>query len=322
MKLFKVLPPIIVAAFLFGTSVFALDVIPSGKCVGIKLYTDGLVVVDTEPVIANNGKSYSPASELKSGDIIKSVNGRTISSIQALADEIQSNGSSSITLTLSDNKTVRDVILTPVQTSDGFRLGVWLRDSTAGLGTITFTTNNSFAALGHGICDIDTGNIIPVGHGIIQDCTIKEIAPGSNGVPGAITGSIDGNELGTVTANTELGLFGSLDVPVNGATMEVASRKEVRTGDAYILADVDGNGVRRYSVEIKRVSPPLFGTKDMVIKITDPSLIEKTGGIVQGMSGAPIIQNNKLVGAITHVFVNDSLSGYAVLAERMSLLQN
>lgn len=293
----------------------AINVIPSGECVGVKLYTDGLVVVDTTPIMDIDGKSRNPAEVfgIKKGDILKAADGIPLESNEMLAEKV-TDCDSKLTLTICRDNNNFDVAVTPVETSDGKKLGLWLRDSTAGLGTITCYYGNNFAALGHGICDIDTGKIMPVNRGVIQKCKVISVNTGS---PGALTGEITGKELGIITQNTEYGLFGKLENTPVGDTVEVASKSEVKCKEAYILADIDGSGAKKYTINIKRVSPPLFGTKDMVISITDPELIEKTGGIVQGMSGAPIIQNNKLVGAVTHVFVNDSLSGYAILAEHM-----
>lgn len=312
----------ITAFFIFffaASSAHAMEVIPSGKCVGVKLYTDGPVVVDTTPLTARDGRKIDIAAGygIKKGDIIKKINGEDILSNQMLLAKLDENGISEITLTIDRDNSEREISLTPADTADGPKLGLWLRDSTAGLGTITCYTHDSFAALGHGICDIDTGNIMPIDRGIIQSCTISSVSKGKNGIPGAITGTIDGAELGSITENKDCGIFGKTSERPNGNPIEVADKSEVRCGKATILADVDGNGVKEYSIEIKQISPPLFGTKDMVIKVTDDELIQKTGGIVQGMSGAPIIQNGKLAGAVTHVFVNDSLSGYAILAEHM-----
>ena len=305
--------------FFFTFTAYALEVIPSGECIGVKMYTDGLIVVNTSELKDKNGKIRNIAHEygIKKGDIIKKINGREAISSHTLADTVASSGGKELTLTIENDNKATEKKVKPIRTDEGYKLGIWLRDSTAGLGTITFFTQNSFAALGHGICDIDTGNIMPIHRGIIQDCTINSIVKGSNGSPGAITGNIDGSEKGKITKNTEKGIFGTLSSPPIGKAMPVADKKEVKTGDAVILADVDGNGVQEYSIEIKRIFPPMSDTKDMVIKITDSSLIEKTGGIVQGMSGSPIIQNGKLVGAVTHVFVNDPTRGYGIFIENM-----
>lgn len=316
-KVFAALP---VFLFLLSINVFAKYVIPSGECVGIKLYTNGVVVVDTSEITDINGKNFDIASgyNIKPGDIITMVNGNAISTIDEVAD-ILSSSTGNITLTVKTNEKTRDITIVPPETSDGRRLGLWLRDSTAGLGTITYIDENSFAALGHGICDIDTGNIMPIDHGIIQECTVTSISAGKSGYPGALIGNIDGAELGNVTNNTECGLFGKLISPPSDMrkAVEVLSASEVKTCDATILADVDGKGVKEYTIEIDKIYPAAISSKNMIIKVTDDQLIEKTGGIIQGMSGAPILQNGALVGAVTHVFVNDPTSGYGILAENM-----
>ena len=294
----------------------AMEVIPSGECVGVKLYTDGLIVTDTTAVTGTDGTKNDIAKgyDIRKGDVITSINGRHAVSNEMFLDEL--NASQNVTLTIDRNGKTREVEVTPAKTESGPKLGLWLRDSTAGLGTVTCYYNDTFAALGHGIFDIDTGNIMPVGRGIIQGCLITSIAKGKPNAPGAIRGDINGEFMGTITANTENGLFGKITTAPTGTPIEVAAKNEVKCGEAKILADVDGDGVREYSINIKSVMP-FGGDHDMVIKVTDERLLEKTGGIVQGMSGAPIIQNNKLVGAVTHVFVKDSASGYAILAEHM-----
>ena len=307
------------ALLIFASSAAATEyVVPSGECVGVKIYTDGLVVVDTTAVTDTCGKQVDIAAGygICKGDIIKSIDGYAVASNEELSQRL-SNSDGDITLTISSGGKERDITLTPAETDSGPKLGLWLRDSTAGLGTLTYTKDNCFAALGHGIYDVDTGTIMPIERGIIQNCTITSISKGEKGVPGAITGNIDGAELGTVIKNTEHGLYGELGGSISGTPIPVAGSSEVRTGAAVILADVDGEGVKEYSIDIKRIMPPSRGAHDMVIEVTDQELIEKTGGIVQGMSGAPIMQNGMFAGAVTHVFVNDPLSGYAILAETM-----
>lgn len=316
-KTITVIPLFIV---LLMTQAYAKYVIPSGECVGIKLYTDGVVIVDTSEVTDINGKNFDIASgyNIKKGDIITKIDGKKVSSIADIADCLKST-SGEITLTVKENGKTRDIEVTPPETHDGRRLGLWLRDSTAGLGTITYIDENTFAALGHGICDIDTGNIMPVNHGIIQNCTITSIAEGQIGSPGALIGNIDGKKMGDITKNTDFGVFGSMKAhPENmREPVEVLSPSDVKTGDASILADVDGKGVCEYSIQIDKIYPVAASAKDMVIKITDDDLISKTGGIIQGMSGAPILQDGALVGAVTHVFVNNPTCGYGILAEHM-----
>lgn len=305
--------------FSFSASVSAEEyVIPSGECIGVKMYTDGLIVVGTSDVTDLSGKNVSPAEEsgIAKGDIIKKINGKDAVSNEMVSETL-SSVSGDVTVTVETNGKERGVCITPAVTDSGPKLGLWLRDSTAGLGTLTYTSDTGFAALGHAICDVDTGSIMPIERGSIQNCTITSISKGRSGEPGAITGDIDGSELGKITKNTNYGIFGELASKPSGTPVPVAEKSEVRTGGAVILADVNGEGVKEYSIRIKRVTLPSGSGKDMVIEVTDNDLIAVTGGIVQGMSGAPILQNGKFVGAVTHVFVNDPLSGYAILAENM-----
>ena len=212
---------------------------------------------------------------------------------------------------------MRDVCVTPANTKEGKKLGLWLRDSTAGLGTITCIDDDRFYALGHGICDIDTGSIMPIKKGIIQKCTNVNVIKGSKGEPGAITGDINDIILGNIYSNSHTGITGDAK-NINGIkTVAVADTKDVKTGNASIVCNVDGTGVKEYAIEIKRIALPSKNGKDMIIEITDPELIKKTGGIIQGMSGSPILQNDKFIGAVTHVFINTPTRGYGILAENM-----
>ena len=306
------------AVFLsFSTYVHAQTVTVSGECVGVKVYTDGLIITDTTELTDTNGKSINIAAKygIKKGDIIKKVNGTDAVSTSVLSEAVK-NGEQ-ITLSILHNSDIYDVTITPVTTKDGAKLGLWLRDSTAGLGTITCSIGDRFIALGHGICDIDTGDIMPVKHGIIQKCSKTGITKGKPGMPGAITGSINGTKLGEISSNTEYGLSGTVQSPIEGTDLATADSREIRLGNASILADVDGEGIKEYSIKIKQLSPCSSAGKDMIIEITDKELIKKTGGIIQGMSGSPIIQNNKLIGAITHVFVNNPTRGYGIFIENM-----
>lgn len=298
------------------SAVFAQTLTVSGKCVGVKIYTDGLMITDTATLTQTDGKKINIASGygIKQGDIITKVNGKEVQDAKGVSDALE-NGN--VTLTIVRNGNEFDVTVTPVHTKDGARLGLWLRDSTAGLGTLTcIDKNNRFIGLGHGICDIDTGNIMPVKYGIIQNCSQFSIIKGEKGSPGAITGNINGAKLGEVISNEPHGISGKIS-PQSGIAMETADKSEIKTGDATILCDVDGDGVKSYSVRIVRILPAQTDGKDMIIKVTDKDLISKTGGIVQGMSGSPIIQNNKLIGAVTHVFVNNPTKGYGIFIENM-----
>lgn len=306
----------ILLSFLVSGSALAANVRLSGECVGVKVYTDGLIITDTMTLTDMDGGKVNIASGygIKKGDIIKKVNGIEATSVEVVSDAVEKGD---ITLTLMRNQNEFETIITPTQTKDGARLGLWLRDSTAGLGTITCFMGDKFVGLGHGICDVDTGNIMPVKYGIIQDCSSIEIKKGERGNPGAITGRIDGEKRGTVMKNSLCGIVGTTISDCDGKDIETADRSEIRTGKATILCDVDGGGADEYEIEIKRVTLGEKSGRDMIIKITDKRLIEKTGGIVQGMSGSPVIQNGKLVGAVTHVFVNDPTRGYGIFIENM-----
>lgn len=300
-----------------GVSSYAREVRVSGECIGVKLYTDGLIITDTAVLDDTDGKKVDIASGygIQKGDIIKKINGRDTTSAADISAALKT--AEDITLTIERDGSVSDITVTPANTEDGAKLGLWLRDSTAGMGTVTCTFDNKFIALGHGICDIDTGNIMPVKNGIIQGCSDFRITKGKVGVPGAVQGTIDGAKLGTVSKNTPFGLCGFITSDVDGKMLPVASNSEVTPGIASILADVDGSGVKEYAIEIKRITLPSDSGKDMIVEITDDELIAKTGGIIQGMSGSPIIQNGKLAGAITHVLVKNPKRGYGILAEHM-----
>ncbi len=308
-----------VFAVILTTSISAQakDVTLVGETVGIKVYTDGLVVTDTVEVTTVDGKSINIAKGygIEKGDIIKKINGKNVNSAKSISHAMET--SESITLTVERNGKMLDVTVTPAKTKEGKKLGIWLRDSTAGLGTITCIDGDRFYALGHGICDIDTGSIMPIKKGIIQKCTNVGIVKGSRGSPGAITGDINDKILGNIYSNTQRGITGDAEDLKGTKTVTVADTEDVKKGKASILCNVDGAGVKEYEIEIKRIALPAKNGKDMIIEITDPELIEKTGGIIQGMSGSPILQDGKFVGAVTHVFINTPTRGYGILAKNM-----
>lgn len=203
-----------------------------------------------------------------------------------------------------------------------YRAGVWVRDSSAGVGTVTFTRpeTGTFAALGHAVCDVDTGELMPLAKGAVVEAGIKGIYKGSRDGPGELCGVFNGTSVGTITRNTDEGLFGEFSESryFGGQTVPVGMADEVKTGKAYIIATLDDGGPRAYSAEITKIySAADTANRNMVITVTDDDLIAKAGGIVQGMSGSPIVQNGMLMGAITHVFVNDPTKGYGIFAENM-----
>lgn len=295
--------------------------IPSGEAIGVKLYTDGVLVVGMSDVTAIDGEISQPAKNagIVVGDRILSVNGQAVENIDDLSDKInESKGRATLEIARENRKFLTEI--TPVYSAESksYKIGLWARDSTAGIGTLTFYNpeNKTFGALGHGICDTDTKDIMPVKKGSINKCKISGVIKGRRGSTGELSGDFLGLEIGGITKNTSAGIGGNMkEIPQEDAIL-AASRFEVKKGNAKILCDVDGNGPQSYNVEITKVSHREDG-KNMVIKVTDERLIKKTGGIVQGMSGSPIIQNDKLVGAVTHVFVNDPTRGYGIFIEEM-----
>lgn len=300
-------------------------VIPSGEPVGIKIFSDGLLVINVSEVKTKDGV-VSPAKSagIAVGDRIISADSLYPATSEELA-EIVNSSSGDVELAILRGEDEINVTLTPaLSADDGTRkLGIWVRDSTAGVGTMTFydPKTKTFATLGHGITDTDTGDIVIPKRGTLTDCNIISVKKGTVGEPGELGGRFGAKTYGDILMNSSFGVYGRLTAGEkldDSAYMKVATRFEVKQGEAYILADVDGNGTKRYSISIDEVSKAEeSGNKGLVISVTDSALLEKTGGIVQGMSGAPIIQNNMLVGAVTHVFVNDPRRGYGIFAENM-----
>ncbi len=323
-KRFAVFFPFIFLVFISGASQYhaaEISLIPCGRAVGIKIYTDGLIVTKTGAVTDENGISSYPArkSSLKAGDVIVSANGTELKSSEQLS-EIISENPGEICLSVRRDGEMFETSAQPVTAKDGtLRLGLWVRDSTAGIGTITYINpaDNSFAALGHGICDTDTGNIMSVKSGNILNCSGLSVIKSKKGAPGELSGSFGSENTGSITKNISCGIFGQINGTYSFSdAVPAAQPSQVEKGDAYIMSDIDGDGVKNYSIRINKVSEDL-GDKSIVFEITDAELMEKAGGIVQGMSGAPIIQNNKLIGAVTHVFVNNPQKGYGIFIENM-----
>lgn len=297
-------------------------VVLGGELFGVKLYTEGVIVVDTDVVETENGKE-NPAEKagLKVGDIIKYINNKKISSTKELTKEIQkSNGNKMNFTVVRNNRNITIEFKTYKEKSSGkYKAGLWVRDSTAGLGTVTFynLSDNSFAGLGHGIYDVDTNEIMPMNSGEVFSAYVKGIYKSGAGSVGELCGVITGKAKGDLCFNNDMGVYGFTKTSKRDL-IPVAVKQEVATGAAKIYCTLDDGGVKGYDIEIKKIfSNSDSVNKDMIIMVTDKSLIEKTGGIVQGMSGSPIIQNGKLVGAVTHVFVNDPTKGYAIFVEKM-----
>lgn len=298
-------------------------VVPSGDIFGVKIFTDGILIVGMDDVPTADG-ILNPAKHagLKNGDVILAVDGETAQNVSQLSAAVQA-GAESITLTVRRNEKVWQTELTlAVSSNDGKpKAGLWVRDSTAGVGTLTFycKENGVFGGLGHAICDIDTGTVMPFGHGEAVKTQISGCYKGSAGITGELCGVFQEETLGTLYSNGETGVYGVLKAfDKSAAELPVATKNEVKTGYAQILATVDDAGPQYYDAKIIKVYPNSDENgKNMIVEVTDRTLIEKTGGIVQGMSGSPIIQNGMLVGAVTHVFVNNALQGYGIFAETM-----
>lgn len=307
-----------------GGAAISGKVIPVGRAVGIKLFSDGVLVVGLSSVETAEGACY-PGRDcgLKEGDVITHINGAevdTIEEVQSLVKEQEGE-----TLTIQAVRGQRQMQLTgaAVENEEGvYQLGVWLRDSMAGIGTMTFYDPETgvFAALGHGINDVDTAMLMPLESGSIMGASVSDVKKGANGEPGELHGEFDlTRDLGTLYANTSLGIFGRMDKGELdlGQAMPVARKDQVKEGAATILSNVRGDRVEEFDVEIIHVSPDGDGTRNLMVRVADPDLLEITGGIVQGMSGSPILQDGRIVGAVTHVLVNDPTRGYGILIENM-----
>lgn len=299
--------------------------VPVGKTVGIKLFSHGVMVVGLEDVQTANGEC-SPAKEsgLKVGDIITKLNGEQVDTIEEVESIMQQKGGETLSVTAMRSGRRLEVTASAVAClADGsYKLGAWIRDSMAGIGTVSWydPETKCFCALGHGVNDLDTSQLMPLKNGGIMASSVTGILKGSSGSPGQLHGSFDlTQDLGTLTKNTDCGVFGQLNGEgFDGAALPVANRSQIKTGAASILSNIEGEAVQEYSVEILRIYPAAASdTRNLMVQVTDPELLEKTGGIVQGMSGSPILQDGKLVGAVTHVLVNDPTRGYGILAENM-----
>lgn len=299
-------------------------VIPCGTPFGIKLFTKGVMVVKTDKIIVDN-KTYNPArdSGIEIGDIITKVNSQEVNFTEDLPVIVNESNGNSITLTIvRDNKEIVKNII-PVNTGDdSYKIGVWVRDSSAGIGTMTFyhPESHAFGGLGHGICDVDTGTLLPMAQGEVTGAEIESITKAKAGVAGTLNGyHCDNGCTGYVISNCGSGVFGYINQsPIDHSEMTVAYKQQVKTGKAQIITTLDNGSPQYYDIEIESINYNEHAkTKNIVIKITDVDLLNKTNGIVQGMSGSPIIQDNRLVGAVTHVFVNEPNRGYGIFAENM-----
>lgn len=295
-----------------------------GQPFGVKFYNDGVIVVELESFF--DGKSYvcpSRQGGLKVNDVIKKVNGNKVNSNEELQSVCASSGGIKLEMEIErdGNKLLKTV--KPHKNSNGiYLLGAWVKDSCAGIGTVTYydSGQNYFAALGHGICDNETSALLPLGSAEVLNANISSVSKSVEGKPGSINGFFTDSKLGMLTKNTPNGVFGKLNDNSfeKNQKMELAENNEVHTGDALIYTSIDQNGVKSYSAQITQIKNKDAGSNEnFVIKVTDIELIKKCGGIVQGMSGSPVVQNGKICGAVTHVFMNSPEEGYGVLIQNM-----
>lgn len=300
-------------------------VIPGGSPFGIKMHTRGVIVVGMSD-IQNGTQNSNPAKDagLKVGDILTKINDMDINRNSDVSRFIAECDGSEVKITALRGDSEMDFYLLPVKSEydNGYKAGIWVRDSSAGIGTMTYYDPETlaFGGLGHAICDVDTGEVMPLFSGEIVDVNISGVNIGQSGRPGELKGSFSSDSpLGLLYANSESGIFGILDNPLfDIAPVPMASKQEIQPGPAQILSTVSGNKPQSFDVEIEKVNySDTTSTKNMIIRVVDTELLSLSGGIVQGMSGSPILQNGRLVGAVTHVFVNDPTKGYGVFIDYM-----
>lgn len=300
-------------------------VVPGGIPFGIKMFTQGILVVGMSD-IQNGTANHNPAKDsgIKIGDVLTAIDDQPLERNDDVLYYISHSEGNEIKISLNRDGVDMDLYLKPVKSDfdNGYKAGIWVRDSSAGIGTMTYFNPETmgFAGLGHAICDVDTGDIMPLANGEIVDVNITGANIGHSGKPGELKGNFVGSgAIGKLLSNCDNGIYGVLhSVDLYADPVPMAHRQEIVPGPATILSTISGNKPQSFDIEIEKVNyADTTSTKNMVIRVTDPDLLEATGGIVQGMSGSPILQDGKLVGAVTHVFVNDPTRGYGIFAENM-----
>ena len=327
-----------------GRTPLPAEVYVGGMPFGVKFYTEGILVVGFCDVdTAGGAVNPARAAGLRERDIIIAVNGAPPANASSLTEAVEASGGKPVVLTVkrvvdttartgarpssgraaTDSTTTLTVSVTPARSvSEGrYKTGMWVRDSGAGIGTVTFIVpgSHAFAGLGHGICDGDTGELIAMQRGQVTDVTVSGVDRGRVGTPGAIKGYFAPGKTGTLLGNTACGVYGLFsEKPATATTrIPVGRRRDLHEGEATILCTLDDGKTCAHSVRITAIDPDATGSKCFTLTVTDPALLEHTGGIVQGMSGSPVIQDGKLVGAVTHVLINDPTTGYGIFVENM-----
>lgn len=306
-----------------------VEVVPIGKIIGMKLYTNGVLIVGMSQIENTNNEYVSPFvdCDIQEGDTIIKVNDTEIDNIGNLKEVVNDSNGENVLLTLVRNGSIVTSNITPVQTeTDEYKLGLWVKDAATGVGTITYYEKNtgSFAALGHGIMDSDTEQLIDIESGEIVTSQVMSITKADINSPGEIRGTIlNQKTIGEVEKNTQFGIYGKLDnlttlnIDTN-KSMPVALRSEIKVGDATLLCSLDGKTTQEYKIKIEKVfANDNYDNKSMLIRVVDDELIQNTGGIIRGLSGSPIVQNGKFVGAVTNVLVSNPEIGYAIFGDMM-----
>ena len=304
-------------------------VYPSGKMIGLYTQTHGVFVIDTSEIENADGKTVNPAGELvQTGDYILEINGNKLENKEEMVEEVSKSKGEEITLTILREEKEKEVTFTPVRSKTGsFLLGIWVKDDQAGVGTMTyFTDTGEFGALGHGMGNGENGDLLLVKDGDIYVSKIIGIEKGLKGSPGEVKGLIyygAGNHLGNISTNCSQGMYGKIDTEELNDYMEgtkayeIGHKQKVKKGKAQIVSEVSGER-KLYDIEITYIDYlSMDSNKGLHIEVTDPELLKLTGGIVQGMSGSPIIQDGKLIGAVTHVLINNPTQGYGIFIENM-----
>lgn len=296
------------------------ELLAVGQPIGVKLFSDGVLVIGF-----SDGESPAKDCGLKKGDIITALDGTALDSIEALRACLNAGGGSDAALTVKRGSRTLTIEASPQRDVGGeYRLGAWVRDSMAGIGTMTFYDPESgiFGALGHGVTDADTGKLLPLDHGSIMDASVKAVKRGERAAPGELKGDFDlTRDSGTLFANTESGIFGKLSAEdaekLRTQALPIAGKSERKTGKAQILATVEGKETRAYDIEIEKIYSSSGSTRNFLLHVTDEALLAQTGGIVPGMSGSVVLKDGKIVGAVTHVLLDDPTRGYGIFIENM-----
>lgn len=285
--------------------------IPGGNTIGLQLNTEGIAIVELN-------ENMPEKIDLKQGDLIQSIDGTAVSSVEELASMIKRSEGKPLTLTVLRAGEIKEITAAPQKVEDGWKLGLYVKDSITGIGTVTYydPDTGTFGALGHAVSD-GHAEPLPIRNGSVLPSLVASVIRGKAGSPGALQGAVSGrNTSGKIIKNTSQGIFGEMEAP-QGRPIPIATANQVHTGPATILSNVQGTEVEGYTVKILEIYPREEHDRNLLLEVTDPALLSKTGGIVQGMSGSPILQDGKLIGAVTHVLIDDPTQGYGIFIENM-----